>query len=55
MSERVVVTGLQRVRPGAKVDPKPAKVTPPGPATAKPAVTFSWPGAEAPKSAAGAR
>lgn len=37
--ERVIVSGLQRVRPGAKVDPKPAPPTPTGPKTAAPAAS----------------
>jgi hypothetical protein len=48
--ERVIVSGLQRVRPGAKVEPKPADANTPA-GTAPPPVHVGAAPAESPKTA----
>jgi RND family efflux transporter MFP subunit len=54
--ERVIVNGLQRVRPGVtKVEAKPAPLTAPSTTAKKTPVTFAWPGGETKAATAGAR
>jgi RND family efflux transporter MFP subunit len=54
-SDRVVIAGLQRVRPGDKAQPRPGRITPPPGAPAQPSVTYAAPPAAAASDAGGGR
>jgi RND family efflux transporter MFP subunit len=54
-NDRVVIAGLQRVRPGDKAQPRPGRITPPPGAPAQPSVTYAAPPAAAASDAGGGR